>query len=78
MYPALSVGVVLIIDDYGHWRGLREATDKYFAARGDSARPLRLLPAHRCAALGAGSLTPAWLTALFSLESRENLIDPFW
>ena len=33
MYPALSVGGVLIIDDYGHWRGSREATDKYFAAR---------------------------------------------
>ena len=33
MYPALSVGGVLIMDDYGHWRGSREATDKYFAAR---------------------------------------------
>ena len=33
MYPVLSVGGVLIIDDYGHWRGSREATDKYFAAR---------------------------------------------
>lgn len=32
MYPALSPGGVLIIDDYGHWRGSREATDEYFAA----------------------------------------------
>jgi O-methyltransferase len=22
---------VLIIDDYGHWQGAREATDQYFA-----------------------------------------------
>ena len=35
MYPALSVGGVLIIDDYGHWCGSREATDKYFAARAE-------------------------------------------
>ena len=32
MYPVLSPGGVLIIDDYGHWRGSREATDEYFAA----------------------------------------------
>ena len=31
-YPVLSLGGVLIIDDYGHWRGSREATDEYFAA----------------------------------------------
>jgi hypothetical protein len=32
MYPALSAGGVLIIDDYGHWRGSREATDEYFSS----------------------------------------------
>ena len=32
MYPTLSTGGVLIIDDYGHWRGSREATDEYFAS----------------------------------------------
>jgi O-methyltransferase len=31
LYPRLSVGGVLIIDDYGHWRGSRKATDEYFA-----------------------------------------------
>ncbi len=30
MYPLLVNGGVLIIDDYGHWRGSREATDQYF------------------------------------------------
>ena len=30
LYPRLSVGGVLIIDDYGHWRGCRKATDQYF------------------------------------------------
>lgn len=31
LFPKLSVNGVIIIDDYGHWRGAREATDKYFA-----------------------------------------------
>ena len=31
LYPRLVPGGVLIIDDYGHWRGAREAVDGYFA-----------------------------------------------
>jgi hypothetical protein len=31
MYPLLSDGGVLIIDDYGHWQGARKAVDEYFA-----------------------------------------------
>ncbi len=34
LYPRLSSGGVLIIDDYGHWRGSRKATDEYFASSG--------------------------------------------
>ncbi|MDX6404218.1 MAG: O-methyltransferase [Blastocatellia bacterium] len=30
LYPRLSPGGVLIIDDYGYWRGARKATDEYF------------------------------------------------
>lgn len=30
LYPALSDGGVLIIDDYGHWEGCRRAVDEYF------------------------------------------------
>ena len=30
LYPRLSMGGVLIIDDYGTWRGSRKATDEYF------------------------------------------------
>ncbi len=29
LYPRLSVGGVLIIDDYGHWEGARRAVDDY-------------------------------------------------
>ena len=29
LYPRLSVGGVLIIDDYGHWGGARRAVDQY-------------------------------------------------
>jgi len=31
LYPRLSAGGVLIVDDYGHWRGARQAVDEYFA-----------------------------------------------
>ncbi|HYS07594.1 MAG TPA: TylF/MycF/NovP-related O-methyltransferase [Myxococcales bacterium] len=30
LYPRLSRGGVLIIDDYGHWKGAKEAVDVYF------------------------------------------------
>ncbi len=30
LYPLLATKGVLIIDDYGHWQGAREAVDKYF------------------------------------------------
>ncbi|HEY0323202.1 MAG TPA: TylF/MycF/NovP-related O-methyltransferase [Pyrinomonadaceae bacterium] len=30
LYPRLSPGGVLIVDDYGYWRGARQATDEYF------------------------------------------------
>lgn len=30
LYPLLSIGGVLIIDDYGHWAGSKQATDEYF------------------------------------------------
>jgi len=32
LYPLLSDGGVLIVDDYGHWQGARKAVDEYFAA----------------------------------------------
>jgi hypothetical protein len=31
LFPLLSGKGVLIIDDYGHWKGAREAVNKYFA-----------------------------------------------
>lgn len=34
LYPRLSPGGVLIIDDYGHWEGCRKAVDEYFAQKG--------------------------------------------
>lgn len=33
LYPRLSVGGILIIDDYGHWMGARKAVDEYFAEK---------------------------------------------
>jgi O-methyltransferase len=30
LYPLLSIGGVLIIDDYGHWNGAAEATEEFF------------------------------------------------
>lgn len=34
LYPRLVSGGVLIIDDYGYWKGCREAVDEYFAQEG--------------------------------------------
>ncbi|MDH4452070.1 MAG: TylF/MycF/NovP-related O-methyltransferase [Verrucomicrobiota bacterium] len=34
LYPRLKPGGVLIIDDYGHWRGARQAVDEYFEKNG--------------------------------------------
>lgn len=34
LYPRLSVGGVLIIDDYGHFQGARQAVDEYLAKTG--------------------------------------------
>jgi O-methyltransferase len=31
LFPRLSAGGILIIDDYGHWQGARRAVDEYFA-----------------------------------------------
>jgi len=31
LYPRLAPGGVNIVDDYGHWRGARQAVDEYLA-----------------------------------------------
>ena len=31
LFPNMSPGAVLIVDDYGHWQGCRKAVDEYFA-----------------------------------------------
>ena len=48
LYPLISPGGVLIIDDYGHWEGSRAAVEEYFEGRN---RPLlnRTTPAVRMA-----------------------------
>lgn len=33
LYPLLVPGGVLIIDDYGHWEGSRQAVDEFFSTR---------------------------------------------
>jgi hypothetical protein len=38
LYPRLESGGVLIVDDYGHWEGARQAVEEHFAAHG--GRPL--------------------------------------
>jgi hypothetical protein len=39
LYPRLVDGGVLIVDDYGHWQGARQAVDEYFSS---DAAPLLL------------------------------------
>lgn len=40
LLPRLSPGGVLIVDDYNHWAGARQAVDEYFASR--SCRPIMI------------------------------------
>jgi hypothetical protein len=40
LYPKLSQGGVLIVDDYGHFEGVRAAVDAFFER--SSQRPLLL------------------------------------
>ncbi len=35
LYPRLNKGGVLIIDDYGHWKGSKKAVDEYFKSERD-------------------------------------------
>jgi O-methyltransferase len=34
LYPLLTAGGILIIDDYGYWQGARKAVDEYFSTNG--------------------------------------------
>ncbi len=34
LYPRLAKHGILIIDDYGHWQGARQAVDEYFKDAG--------------------------------------------
>ncbi len=36
LYERLTPGGVLIVDDYGHWAGARQAVDEFFAGRNDA------------------------------------------
>ncbi len=53
LYPRLHPGGVLIIDDYGHWRGSKEAVDEYFSTQ---AQPILL---HRVDYTGRVGIKPA-------------------
>ena len=33
LFPSLVQGGIMMIDDYGHWKGSRQAVDEYFAAQ---------------------------------------------
>ena len=79
LYPRLSDGGVLIVDDYGHWEGARRAVDEYF---GEQAEPLLLNridytgpDRHQALSRRAGhgfSATIANTSALRSLEARGS------
>jgi O-methyltransferase len=52
LYPRLALGGVLIIDDYGYWKGAKKATDEYL-----SQNNINLL-LHRIDAFGRIALKP--------------------
>jgi O-methyltransferase len=42
LWPRLAIGGVLVIDDYGHWAGARQAVDEYFEQRDDAPMLVRV------------------------------------
>lgn len=40
LYPKVVKGGIVILDDYGHWQGCRQAVDEYFADQGPYLCPL--------------------------------------
>lgn len=44
LYPKVSKGGVVIIDDYGHWQGAKQAVDEYFDVNGPGKRKQMLWP----------------------------------
>lgn len=54
LYPRLAPGGVLVIDDYGHWAGAREATDKFFRERQRTLLLQRIDYTGRMAIIGPG------------------------
>lgn len=48
LYPRVSSGGIVIIDDYGHWSGAKKAVDEYFATRGVSIFLHRIDYTGRC------------------------------
>jgi O-methyltransferase len=54
LYPRLSRGGVLIVDDYGHYEGARRAVDEYLAAAGERLLLNRIDYTCRIGVKGAG------------------------
>jgi O-methyltransferase len=54
LYPRLSPGGVLILDDYGHYEGARRAVDEYFGTRGERLLLNRIDYTGRVGVKGAG------------------------
>jgi O-methyltransferase len=48
LFPRLSSGGILIVDDYGHWQGARKAVDEYFAECGIRVDLQRIDHGARC------------------------------
>jgi O-methyltransferase len=57
LYPRLTDLGVLIIDDYGHWQGCRQAVDEYFDEH--VASPAQRLLLHRVDYTGRIAIKPA-------------------
>jgi O-methyltransferase len=58
LYPRLSAGGVLIVDDYGHYEGARQAVDEYFEETGERVLLNRIDYTGRIA-IKQGSAVPA-------------------
>ena len=54
LFPRITPGGILIVDDYGHFHGARDAVDEYFAAQGIKLLLNRMDYSGRLAIVGSG------------------------
>jgi hypothetical protein len=72
LVPRMADGGVLIIDDYGHWQGARQAVDEYFATDGPAVLLNRVDYTGRVCVITRPELSPVPAAASMRSERLQS------